>query len=158
MTNYQSQNYIRISATTMTPPAARNHEAEMSKLIDVTAPSTSTSPSGTSVTARSAPSAALDASCTVGSDSSKRHTREPPWSTSAGATPPSTISHELGSSPSVSAASASAWMESISEKMEARSKAAMGAADEPGGAHSERPPAASPASVSAAERWTRAVT
>ncbi|MBN9247805.1 formate dehydrogenase subunit beta [Hyphomicrobium sp.] len=36
MTNYQSQNYIRISATTLTPPSARNHEAEMAKLIDVT--------------------------------------------------------------------------------------------------------------------------
>jgi len=36
MTSYQSQNYIRISATTLTPPSARNHEAEMAKLIDVT--------------------------------------------------------------------------------------------------------------------------
>ena len=36
MTNYQSQNYIRISATTLTPPAARNYEAQMAKLIDVT--------------------------------------------------------------------------------------------------------------------------
>ena len=35
MTNYQSQNYIRISATTLTPPAARNDEASMAKLIDV---------------------------------------------------------------------------------------------------------------------------
>ncbi|SFV33727.1 formate dehydrogenase subunit beta [Hyphomicrobium facile] len=35
MTNYQSQNYIRISATTITPPVARNYEASMAKLIDV---------------------------------------------------------------------------------------------------------------------------
>ena len=35
MADLQSQDYIRISATTMTPPSARNHEAEVAKLIDV---------------------------------------------------------------------------------------------------------------------------
>jgi len=35
MADLQSQNYIRRSATTMTPPAVRNHEEEVAKLIDV---------------------------------------------------------------------------------------------------------------------------
>src|SRR5450631_4872586 len=35
MSNLQSQDYIRISASTLTPPSARNHEAEVAKLIDV---------------------------------------------------------------------------------------------------------------------------
>ncbi len=34
--NLQSQNYIRISATTLTPPSVRRHEEEVAKLIDVT--------------------------------------------------------------------------------------------------------------------------
>src|SRR3981189_1571496 len=36
MSDLQSQDYIRRSATTLTPPAARNHEQEVAKLIDVT--------------------------------------------------------------------------------------------------------------------------
>ena len=36
MSNLQSQDYIRISATTLTPPSVRNHEQEVAKLIDVT--------------------------------------------------------------------------------------------------------------------------
>ena len=36
MSNLQSQDYIRISATTMTPPSVRRHEEEVAKLIDVT--------------------------------------------------------------------------------------------------------------------------
>jgi formate dehydrogenase iron-sulfur subunit len=36
MSDLQSQDYIRRSATTLTPPAARNHEREVAKLIDVT--------------------------------------------------------------------------------------------------------------------------
>ena len=39
MSNLQSQDYIRISATTVTPPAARNYEDQVAKLIDVTRPS-----------------------------------------------------------------------------------------------------------------------
>jgi formate dehydrogenase iron-sulfur subunit len=35
MSNLQSQDYIRISASTLTPPSARDHEAEVAKLIDV---------------------------------------------------------------------------------------------------------------------------
>ena len=35
MTDLQSQDFIRISASTTTPPAARNHEVEVAKLIDV---------------------------------------------------------------------------------------------------------------------------
>ena len=35
MADLQSQDYIRRSATTMTPPAARRHEDEVAKLIDV---------------------------------------------------------------------------------------------------------------------------
>src|SRR5258707_13031069 len=35
MSDLQSQDYIRISASTMTPPSARNHEQEVAKLIDV---------------------------------------------------------------------------------------------------------------------------
>jgi len=31
----QSQDYIRISASTLTPPSARDHEQEVAKLIDV---------------------------------------------------------------------------------------------------------------------------
>src|ERR1700728_1337134 len=36
MSNLQSQDYIRISATTLTPPSVRRHEQEVAKLIDVT--------------------------------------------------------------------------------------------------------------------------
>ena len=36
MTNLQSQDFIRISASTLTPPSVRNHEVEVAKLIDVT--------------------------------------------------------------------------------------------------------------------------
>ena len=36
MSDLQSQDYIRISASTATPASARNHEAEVAKLIDVT--------------------------------------------------------------------------------------------------------------------------
>jgi len=36
MSDLQSQNFIRISATTITPPAVRRHEQEVAKLIDVT--------------------------------------------------------------------------------------------------------------------------
>ena len=36
MSDLQSQNYIRISATTITPPSVRRHEQEVAKLIDVT--------------------------------------------------------------------------------------------------------------------------
>ena len=36
MSNLQSQDYIRISATTITPPSVRRHEQEVAKLIDVT--------------------------------------------------------------------------------------------------------------------------
>ena len=36
MADLQSQDYIRISATTMTPPSVRRHEQEVAKLIDVT--------------------------------------------------------------------------------------------------------------------------
>jgi len=36
MSNLQSQDYIRISATTITPPSVRHYEAEVAKLIDVT--------------------------------------------------------------------------------------------------------------------------
>ncbi len=36
MSDLQSQDYIRRSATTLTPPAARDHEQEVAKLIDVT--------------------------------------------------------------------------------------------------------------------------
>ena len=36
MADMQSQNYIRRSATTMTPPSIRDHEQEVAKLIDVT--------------------------------------------------------------------------------------------------------------------------
>ena len=36
MSNLQSQDYIRISASTLTPPSVRNHEQEVAKLIDVT--------------------------------------------------------------------------------------------------------------------------
>jgi formate dehydrogenase iron-sulfur subunit len=36
MSDLQSQNYIRRSASTLTPPSVRNHEAEVAKLIDVT--------------------------------------------------------------------------------------------------------------------------
>ena len=35
MADLQSQDYIRRSASTMTPPAIRNHEQEVAKLIDV---------------------------------------------------------------------------------------------------------------------------
>ena len=35
MTDLQSQDFIRISATTLTPPSVRDHEAEVAKLIDV---------------------------------------------------------------------------------------------------------------------------
>ena len=35
MSDLQSQNYIRISATTLTPPSTRAHEQEVAKLIDV---------------------------------------------------------------------------------------------------------------------------
>ena len=35
MSDLQSQDYIRISASTLTPPSARNHEQEVAKLIDV---------------------------------------------------------------------------------------------------------------------------
>ena len=34
MSNLQSQDYIRISASTLTPPTVRNHEQEVAKLID----------------------------------------------------------------------------------------------------------------------------
>src|SRR3984893_10029920 len=36
MSDLQSQNFIRISATTITPPSVRRHEQEVAKLIDVT--------------------------------------------------------------------------------------------------------------------------
>ena len=36
MSDLQSQDYIRRSASTLTPPSVRNHEAEVAKLIDVT--------------------------------------------------------------------------------------------------------------------------
>ena len=36
MSNLQSQDYIRISATTLTPPSARTYEDQVAKLIDVT--------------------------------------------------------------------------------------------------------------------------
>ena len=36
MSNLQSQDYIRISASTLTPPTVRNYEQEVAKLIDVT--------------------------------------------------------------------------------------------------------------------------
>ena len=36
MSNMQSQDFIRISATNITPPSVRNHEQEVAKLIDVT--------------------------------------------------------------------------------------------------------------------------
>ena len=36
MSDLQSQDYIRRSATTLTPPSTRNHEQEVAKLIDVT--------------------------------------------------------------------------------------------------------------------------
>ena len=36
MSDLQSQDYIRISATTITPPSVRRHEQEVAKLIDVT--------------------------------------------------------------------------------------------------------------------------
>src|SRR5271169_2689696 len=36
MSNLQSQDYIRISASTLTPPSVRRHEEEVAKLIDVT--------------------------------------------------------------------------------------------------------------------------
>src|ERR1700677_1892560 len=36
MSDLQSQNFIRISATTITPPTVRRHEQEVAKLIDVT--------------------------------------------------------------------------------------------------------------------------
>ena len=35
MTDLQSQDFIRISASTLTPPSVRNHEVEVAKLIDV---------------------------------------------------------------------------------------------------------------------------
>src|SRR6202022_1724029 len=35
MADLQSQDYIRRSASTMTPPSVRNHEVEVAKLIDV---------------------------------------------------------------------------------------------------------------------------
>ena len=35
MTNLQSQDFVRISASTLTPPSVRDHEAEVAKLIDV---------------------------------------------------------------------------------------------------------------------------
>ncbi len=35
MTNLQSQDFIRISASTLTPPSVRDHEVEVAKLIDV---------------------------------------------------------------------------------------------------------------------------
>src|SRR6201993_3932713 len=35
MTDLQSQDFIRISASTLTPPSVRDHEAEVAKLIDV---------------------------------------------------------------------------------------------------------------------------
>src|SRR5277367_6328277 len=35
MADLQSQDYIRRSATTLTPPVIRNHEQEVAKLIDV---------------------------------------------------------------------------------------------------------------------------
>jgi formate dehydrogenase iron-sulfur subunit len=35
MSDLQSQDYIRRSASTLTPPSARNHEQEVAKLIDV---------------------------------------------------------------------------------------------------------------------------
>ena len=34
MADLQSQDYIRISATTLTPPSVRSHEVEVAKLID----------------------------------------------------------------------------------------------------------------------------
>jgi formate dehydrogenase iron-sulfur subunit len=36
MADLQTQDYIRLSATTMTPPSERSHELEVAKLIDVT--------------------------------------------------------------------------------------------------------------------------
>ncbi len=36
MSNLQSQDYIRISASTLTPPSARTYEDQVAKLIDVT--------------------------------------------------------------------------------------------------------------------------
>ena len=36
MADLQSQDYIRISASTLTPPSIRDHEQEVAKLIDVT--------------------------------------------------------------------------------------------------------------------------
>jgi len=35
MTDLQSQDFIRVSASTLTPPSVRHHEAEVAKLIDV---------------------------------------------------------------------------------------------------------------------------
>ncbi len=35
MSDLQSQDYIRRSASTLTPPSVRNHEQEVAKLIDV---------------------------------------------------------------------------------------------------------------------------
>jgi formate dehydrogenase iron-sulfur subunit len=35
MSDLQSQDYIRVSASTLTPPSIHNHEAEVAKLIDV---------------------------------------------------------------------------------------------------------------------------
>lgn len=35
MSDLQSQDYVRRSATTMTPPMARSHEDQVAKLIDV---------------------------------------------------------------------------------------------------------------------------
>ena len=34
MSDLQSQDYIRISASTLTPPATRRHEDQVAKLID----------------------------------------------------------------------------------------------------------------------------
>ena len=34
MSDLQSQNFIRISATTITPPSVRRHEQEVAKLIE----------------------------------------------------------------------------------------------------------------------------
>ena len=36
MSDLQSQDYIRMSASTLTPPSVRDHEQEVAKLIDVT--------------------------------------------------------------------------------------------------------------------------